>query len=132
MVSAWERGAAHIPAEMVHYITGALCCTSYDLYPHSTTYTERDLQLMERFHSLSDREKDILHYLMFSWRGDRRALLELDLIHAALPEYRRHYADSTIIEAYKEGIRENDPNIDRRLSTDLPYILSVFRKLDKE
>lgn len=53
MVSNWERGVAQIPAEMVHYITSALCCTSYDLYPHSTTYTERDMQIIERFHSLS-------------------------------------------------------------------------------
>ena len=53
MVSSWERGAAQIPAEMIHYITSALCCTSYDLYPHSSTYTERDVQIMERFHSLS-------------------------------------------------------------------------------
>ena len=53
MVSSWERGAAQIPAEMIHYITSALCCTSYDLYPHSSTYSERDVQIMERFHSLS-------------------------------------------------------------------------------
>lgn len=53
MVSSWERGAAQIPAEMINYITYALCCTSYDLYPHSSIYTERDMQIIERFHSLS-------------------------------------------------------------------------------
>lgn len=75
MVSNWERGVAQIPAEMVHYITAALCCSSYDLYPHSATYSERDLQIMEQFHAMSDREKDIMYHLMFRWKGDRRAIL---------------------------------------------------------
>lgn len=131
-VSAWERGAALIPAEMTIYISHALQCTSYELYPHSQLIAPQDALLYAKLLSMSPRDREIAHYLMIDWHGDTHALLELDLIHAVLPEYRRQYADMTIMEAYRECVSEHDTNMDTRIKTDIQCVTRAFRKLEKE
>lgn len=130
LVSRWERNITPIPAEIIHYICVALGCSSYQLYPFSSL-PERDLRIIARIRSLPEDEKADLDYLLNDWQGDTRALLKLDVVHAVLPEWRRSDSDTAIIEAYKEAIRTDDPGVDRRVKTDLPYILKVWRKLDK-
>ena len=131
MVSKWERGLTTLPAEMAHYISLALGVSSYHLWPHSDLVTDKDVELIQWIRNLKEDEKDDLLYLLKQWRGDTRALLKMDVIHAILPEWRRAEADRTIIEEYKEAIRTGDPDIDTRAKTDLPYVLKIFRELEK-
>lgn len=132
MISKWERGLSMIPAEMAYYISIALGVSSYRLWPHSSCISKKDIDLISIIRSLPDDEKDDLLYLLTEWNGDKRALLKLDVAHAVLSECRRAYADSVIIEAYKDAIRTDDPDMDRRRPVDLQYIQKAFKKLDKE
>ena len=132
MVSCWEREVVPLPAAMMPAICKALACSSYELYPHSTHVSDRDIKLLDAFRHLSEREKDIMYYMIHEWKGDRVALLELGLLHCVMPEYTRWYSDMTIIEAYKDGVRTNDPAIDKTMTVNLPYIMKAFKQLDKE
>lgn len=129
MVSAWERGERDIPAAVMPDICHCIHCSSYDLYPHSETLTDRDVQLISTIKAMSDDEKDDLYYLLHEWRGDRKALLKLDVIHAVQDESLRYGPDGHIIESYTDAVKRNDPRIDRRISTDLAYVLKARRKL---
>ena len=86
MVSAWERGTRDIPAAIMPDICQLLHCTSFDLYPHSVTLTDRDVQLISSITAMSEEEKADLYYLLHEWRGDRKALLKLVVLHAAQSE----------------------------------------------
>lgn len=129
MVSAWERGLRDIPAAVIPSICHIIHCTSWDIYPHSTRLTDRDVRLIETVTALSDEEKDDLYYLLHEWHGDRKALLKLDVIHAVQDESLRYEPDGRIIESYRDAIKRNDPRIDRRAKTDLAYVLKARRKL---
>lgn len=86
MVSAWERGHRDIPAALIPAICQALHCASFDLYPHSSTLNDRDVQLISSITAMSEEEKADLYYLLHEWRGDRKALLNLTVLHAVQSE----------------------------------------------
>lgn len=89
MVSAWERGTRDVPLAITPALCSIIHCTSFDLYPHSETLSDRDLQLMATIKAMGEEEKDDLFYLLHEWDGDRKALLKLAVIHAVqLPEMR--------------------------------------------
>lgn len=73
MVSNWERGLVDVPASVIPDICHIIHCTSYELYPHSETLTDRDVQLISTLKAMSDEEKDDLIYLLHEWDGDRLA-----------------------------------------------------------
>lgn len=131
-ISAWERGTTMPPAAVMPFVCRVVGRSSYDLYPHSETLTERDVRLIATVMALGDNSKDGLYYLLHQWDGDRLALLKLDIIHAVLPEHLRYDADRAIIDNYREAVKRNAPDIDRRVSTDLAYVLRAWRSLIKE
>lgn len=134
MVSAWERGLRDLPAAMLPALCRVLHCSSFDLYPHSGVITDRELQLIATIKAMSDDEKDDLYYLLHDWLGDRRALIKLDVIHAVQSAAMRREPDMLIINNYIYAVKHNDPDLDRRISTDLAYVQKAARELldDKE
>lgn len=131
-VSSWEREVVPVPAPMMPYICKALACSSYELYPHSDIITERDVQLLDIFKHMSDREKDILYYFVHDWHGDRLALGELGVAHTIMPEWRRWDTVLVVLETLKEAMKEHDSDVDQRIVPDVEYIKKVWKKLDRD
>ena len=129
MVSAWERGQREIPASVLPSICHIIHCTSWDIYPHSEILTDRDVRLIATVTAMADEEKDDLYYLLHQWRGDRKALLKLDVIHAVQDESMRYEADRMIIDSYIDARKRDDPGIDTRAKIDLSYVLKAWRHL---
>lgn len=129
MVSAWERGQRDIPAAIVPSLCQVIHCTSWELYPHSVSLSDKDVLLISTMVALPDDEKDDLIYLLHQWRGNRRALLKLNVIHAVQDDSMRYEADRIIIDNYKAAVRRNDPRLDRRISTDLACVLRAWGSL---
>lgn len=132
IVSNWERGHVDVPAAMLPAICQLIHCSSYDLYPHSVVMSDRDVQLVAIIKALSDADKDDLYYLLHEWRGDRKALLKLDVIHAVLPEHLRYAADQMIIDNYKYAIKHMPQDVDHSASTDLAYVLKAWHDLTRD
>lgn len=132
MVSAWERGLRDIPAAIIPAICAILHCSSFELYPHSKTVSDRDMQIISTVIAMSDDEKDDLYYLLHDWDGDRKALLKLDVIHAVLDKSMRAEPDRMIIDNYIDAVKAGDPNIDRRIRTNVGYVLEAYKKLYKK
>lgn len=93
MVSAWERGTRDVPLAITPALCAIIHCTSFDLYPHSETLSDRDLQLMATIKAMGEEEKADLFYLLHEWDGDRKALLKLDVIHAVQSPEMRYVPD---------------------------------------
>ena len=129
MVSAWERGLRDIPAAVIPEICKIIHCTSFDLYPHSETLSDLDVQLIATIKAMSDAEKDDLYYLLHEWHGDRKALLKLCVIHASQSEDLRYVPDGMIIQSYIDAVNRNDSKLDRRPNVDLEYVLKARRRL---
>lgn len=128
-VSGWERGLRSIPAALVPEICRALHCTSWDLYPHSDTLTDRDVRLIATIRAMGDDEKADLYYLLHDWAGDRKALLKLDVIHAVQSKELRYVPDRMIIESYEDAVRRGGQGIDTRAKVDLDYVRKAFLHL---
>ncbi len=53
-VSNWERGLVDVPASLLPDICHIIHCTSWQLYPHSETLSERDLQLISTIKAMGE------------------------------------------------------------------------------
>lgn len=53
-VSNWERGLVDVQASLLPDICHIIHCTSLDLYPHSETLTDRDVQLIRTISALGE------------------------------------------------------------------------------
>lgn len=129
MVGSWERGTVQIPAAILPPICQVLRCSSYVLYPRSSTMSERDLHLMASLQNLSGREKHILDFLTHDWCGDSHALWEFGLLYAVLPESLRQDIAEFGIHTYKDARSSGDVFLDDRMEVDLVAIIRAWRKL---
>lgn len=129
MVSNWQRAIVDVPAAIMPDICHCLHCSSFDLYPHSESLTDRDIRLMETIRAMSESDKNDLYYLLHEWRGDRTALLKLDVIHAMQDESLRYEADKNIIESYLYASKHQPQLIDHRAHADLNYVRKAHKHL---
>lgn len=129
MVSAWERGSRDVPAAIIPTICHVIHCTSFDLYPHSETLTDRDVQLIQSIKAMGDEEKADLFYLLHEWRGNRKALLKLDVIHAAQDKSMRYAPDKMILDGYIDAAKRGGHGLDPRAHVDLDYVKAALRQL---
>ena len=129
MVSAWERATREVPASMIPMICRIIHCTSWDLYPHSESLSDRDLQLISTIKAMGEQEKDDLHYLLCKWDGDRKAMLKLDVLHAVQSPSMRREPVKITLRNYIESIKINDPLLDRRAHVDYVYVKKAFDNL---
>lgn len=129
MVSAWERGTRDIPAAMIPSICSIIHCTSFDLYPHSATLTDNDVQLISTIKAMGDEEKADLYYLLHEWHGDRKAMLKLDVIHAAQDRSMRYVPDKMILDGYIDAVKRGGHGLDQRAHVNLDYVKAALRQL---
>ena len=133
MVSSWEREIAEPRIGFMPHICHALCCTSYDLYPHSQTFSDRDMRFLEAVQHLSDRQKDILLYMLTDWDGDAETFWEFGLMYAVMDSQDRKYIADAGVEQYMITKRNYPDSIDyaNGLGVDIDLIKKGAKKLDK-
>lgn len=134
MVSTWERGITEPRIGFMPHICHALGCTSYDLYPHSKTYTQRDMRFLEAIQHLSDRQKDILLFMLDDWDGDADTFWEFGLMYAVMDGQERKYIADVGIEQYLAAKRNYPDSITKAngLDVDIELIKKGAKKLDKK
>lgn len=133
MVSTWERGIAEPRIGFMPYICQALNCTSYDLYPHSTVFSDRDMRFLEAIQHLSDRQKDILLFMLTEWDGDADTFWEFGLMYAVLDNQDRKYIADAGVEQYMNAKKNYPETISKAdgLVVDISLIKKGAKKLDK-
>lgn len=68
-------------------------------------------------------------YLLRDWDGDKRALLKLNVLHAAQSCELRYGPDLAIIKSFVYAMKNGGDGIDPRAPVDIDYVRRAHRRL---
>lgn len=89
--------------------------------------------LIQSIKALDDDEKDDLYYLLHDWKGDRKALLKMDVAYAAQGKAMRYSDAKQILSSYTDCVRRGAADLDTRHKIDIEYLhRAIYHLLDDE
>lgn len=128
MISNWERGKTCIPSPVLPYLCKALKCTLEDLVVAEPLMDE-GYHLPATVATFSRREKEILHYILTQWSGERWPLLELLALYAVQPKEYRGYIITTIVESYKDCLHTCPEEVDNGIHPNAKMVMDAYHDL---